>query len=75
MAGQAYVAVRALPELSAALSAAGRSAARLPACNTRMEPYERTTPTLPLLGLLILAAALGVATAIALAGITMLLAM
>jgi hypothetical protein len=40
-----------------------------------MEPYERTTPTFPLLGLLILAAALGVAAAIALAGITMLLAM
>jgi hypothetical protein len=39
-----------------------------------MEPYPRTRAALPLIGLLLLAAALGVAAALALAGITMLLA-
>jgi hypothetical protein len=74
MRGRAYAGVRGLPELSAAFSGAGRRAARAAGCNAPMEPYPRTRAALPLIGLLLLAAALGVAAALALAGITMLLA-
>lgn len=74
MSGHDYAAVRALPELSVAFSGAGPWSARAAGCNAPMEPYTRTRAALPLIGLLLLAAALGVATALALAGITMLLA-
>jgi hypothetical protein len=74
MGGHGYAGVRALPELSVAFSGAGPPAARLAGCNAPMEPYARTRPALPLIGLLLLASALGVVAALVLAGITMLLA-
>ena len=74
MSGHGYAGVSALPELSVAFSEAGPSAARLAGCNAPMEPYVRTRSALPLIGLLLLAAALGIAAALVLAGITMLLA-
>jgi hypothetical protein len=70
----AKAAARALPELFAALPARLRSRASPGRPNAGMESNEARRPALPLLVLLAVASALGVAVAIALAGLAMLLA-
>ena len=74
MVARAKPGARALPELVGALPAAWPAAAANRLSNDRMETNQVKRPALPLLALLALASALGVAVAVALAGVAMLLA-
>jgi hypothetical protein len=72
--GRAKPDARALPQFFSALPAHAPPSAAGRLFNDPMENQPAKTPALPLLGLLAMASALGVAVAVALAGVAMLLA-